>query len=76
LRKRAINLKLKAAIAETGKPMSQVMKESSIKGPTLWRKINGFADFTENDIEILSKIVNKPVMDIFFINNAVNAETK
>lgn len=61
------NLKLKAAIVEADKTLEIVGKEINMTKANLSRKINGISKFTENEMQKISKAVNKPIMEIFFI---------
>ena len=74
MRKRTINLKLKASIIETGKNINDIVKESNMSRSSLARKINGYTEFTETEMETISKILNKPVTDIFFISEGSKME--
>ena len=74
MRKRAKNFKLKASIIETGKNFNQILEESNMSRTSLARKINGHTEFTETEMEILSKILNKPVTDIFFNSDGSKTE--
>jgi len=66
LRKKSVNLKLKVAIMESGKTMSEVADILNMSLNAFSRKVNGFFWFNENEIYIISKFLKKPVTDIFF----------
>lgn len=63
---RCPNLKLKAAIVESGKTFREVAREINMPMTTLSRKINGHAQFTESEISFLCNAVSKEPQDLFF----------
>ncbi len=67
MRKRNVNLKLKAAIIESGKKYTEVAEAAGISGTNFSRKINGFLLFDEKEMEIISAFLNKEITDIFFL---------
>lgn len=66
MKKRPSNLFLKAAIIESGKTFAQVAEECGMSETSFSRKVNGFYDFSESEIELISKSVRKNIFDIFF----------
>ena len=66
VQKRTVNLKLKAAIVESGKSLSDVAIALGTSKAVLSRKINGLYWFNEYEIQAISIILNKPITDIFF----------
>lgn len=63
---RFVNYKLKVAISESGKNQSDVAEVVGISPTAFNRKLNGFQQFKENEIERISNFLNKPILDIFF----------
>ena len=66
MRKKPVNLKLKSAIIEAGKTMSEVALAIGTTKQNFSRKLNGFFYFDEYEIEQISEILERPVTDIFF----------
>lgn len=66
MRKKSVNLKLKAAIIEAGKSMTEVAIVLGMTKHSFSRKVNGFFYFDEKEIEQIATLLKKPVTDIFF----------
>jgi transcriptional regulator with XRE-family HTH domain len=75
IRKRPVNLKLKAAIVESGMTMTQVAEMIGTPKSNLSNKIHGYVRFNEEEMEKLANVLNKKVTEIFFNNKVTNPIT-
>jgi hypothetical protein len=70
------NLRLKAAIIESGKRPREVAASINMPYTTFSRKLNGWTPFTETEMENICLTLNKSPLDIFFANSATKWITK
>lgn len=71
-----VNHKLKTAILVNGSNQLDVAQYIGISSTAFNRKLNGFQQFKENEIEMICKFLNVPILDIFFYQGVTNQITE
>lgn len=71
-----VNLRLKAAIVETGKSPRDIAEKIEMPYTTFSRKMNGGSPFTEQEMESICLQLDKNPLDIFFADTVTKWVTK